>query len=70
MATVFHELSQKVFNAEQPFTLAYKAGANTLIIQAAVTDIRLSAPIEKVVKVTAHWEVPTRKRQGQCCSLP
>ncbi|WP_248674583.1 DUF3313 family protein [Shewanella colwelliana] len=47
MATAFHEMSQRVFNAEQPFTLVNKAGANTLIIQAAVTDIRLSAPIEK-----------------------
>lgn len=46
MAAQFQLTVKDVFNSEQPFELVDKAGANTLVIEAAVTDIRLSAPIE------------------------
>lgn len=37
---------KEVFNSDQPFELVTQPGHNTLIIKVAVTDIRLSAPIE------------------------
>ncbi|MDR8523360.1 MULTISPECIES: DUF3313 family protein [Shewanella] len=46
MSAQFQTTVKDVFNSEQPFELVDKAGANTLVIEAAVTDIRLSAPIE------------------------
>ncbi|WP_100067637.1 DUF3313 family protein [Shewanella benthica] len=46
MADEFHLMIQKVFNNEQPYTLVDKPGEGTLVIEAAVTDIRLSAPRE------------------------
>ncbi|MCL1147697.1 DUF3313 family protein [Shewanella sp. 10N.261.52.F9] len=46
MAAQFQITVKDVFNSEQPFELVDKVGPNTLVIQAAVTDIRLSAPLE------------------------
>ncbi len=47
MALQFSKTVADVFNNEQPFELVTQAGPNTLIIETAVTDIRLTAPIEK-----------------------
>ncbi|MGS0675856.1 DUF3313 family protein [Shewanella sp. 125m-1] len=46
MSEQFQITVKEVFNNEQPFELVNIKGPNTLVIQAAVTDIRLSAPIE------------------------
>lgn len=37
---------KEVFNSDQPFELVTQQGPNTLVVEVAVTDIRLSAPIE------------------------
>ncbi|WP_076539259.1 DUF3313 family protein [Shewanella sp. UCD-KL21] len=47
MALQFSKTVSDVFNSEQPFELVTEKGPNTLVIETAVTDIRLSAPIEK-----------------------
>ncbi|WP_144211348.1 DUF3313 family protein [Shewanella donghaensis] len=47
MAVQFSTTVQDVFNNEQPFELVSKKGPSTLVIETAVSDIRLSAPIEK-----------------------
>ncbi|WP_192021624.1 DUF3313 family protein [Shewanella sp. WPAGA9] len=46
MAQQFSKTVQDVFNHEQPFELVTRAGPNTLVIDTAVSDIRLSAPVE------------------------
>ncbi|WP_299807566.1 DUF3313 domain-containing protein [uncultured Shewanella sp.] len=46
MSEQFSLTVKEVFNSEQPFELVAKPGPNTLVIEAAVTDIRLSAPLE------------------------
>lgn len=46
MSTEFVTIVASVFNEDQPFEIVDKAGPDTLVIQVAVTDIRLSAPIE------------------------
>ncbi|MCL1066876.1 DUF3313 domain-containing protein [Shewanella olleyana] len=46
MAVQFSQTVADVFNSEQPFELVTEKGPNTLIIETAVTDIRLSAPVE------------------------
>ncbi|WP_394204085.1 DUF3313 domain-containing protein [Shewanella waksmanii] len=46
MSAQFAVTVDDVFNAEQPFELVTEKGPNTLVIEAAVTDIRLTAPIE------------------------
>ncbi|MGS0683443.1 DUF3313 family protein [Shewanella sp. 125m-7] len=46
MSEQFQVTVKEVFNSEQPFELVDKRGPNTLVIEAAVTDIRLSAPLE------------------------
>ncbi|GIU08478.1 MULTISPECIES: DUF3313 domain-containing protein [unclassified Shewanella] len=46
MSEQFSLTVKEVFNAEQPFELVAQPEPNTLVIEAAVTDIRLSAPLE------------------------
>ncbi|WP_153916101.1 DUF3313 family protein [Shewanella sp. TC10] len=46
MALQFSQTVADVFNSEQPFELVTDKGPNTLVIETAVTDIRLSAPVE------------------------
>jgi len=46
LAETFNAVANDVFNAEQPYTLVGTPDANTLIVEVAVTDIRLSAPVE------------------------
>lgn len=46
MSTEFSVIVASVFNEDQPFELVDKAGPSTLVIEVAVTDIRLSAPVE------------------------
>lgn len=46
MADEFHKMTLSVFNQDQPFILVNEAGEGTLVIEAAVTDIRLTAPRE------------------------
>ncbi|QQX78757.1 DUF3313 family protein [Shewanella sp. KX20019] len=45
MSTEFATIVASVFNEEQPFELVDKAGPDTLVIEVAITDIRLSAPV-------------------------
>ncbi|GIU53901.1 DUF3313 family protein [Shewanella sp. KT0246] len=46
MAVQFSKTVKDVFNSEQPFELVSSKGPNTLIVETAVSDIRLSAPVE------------------------
>lgn len=46
LAEAFNQTVSSVFNAEQPYQLVAAPDANTLIVEAYVTDIRLAAPIE------------------------
>ncbi|WP_223293023.1 MULTISPECIES: DUF3313 family protein [Shewanella] len=46
MADEFHLMTEKVFNKEQPFILVSEAEEGTLVVEVAVTDIRMTAPRE------------------------
>lgn len=46
LADAFNKVILDVFDDEQPYELVASADENTLVVQAIVTDIRLSAPVE------------------------
>lgn len=46
LATAFNTVVQDVFDSEQPYQLVTTPDENTLIVEVAITDIRLSAPVE------------------------
>ncbi|MCQ8878246.1 DUF3313 domain-containing protein [Pseudoalteromonas shioyasakiensis] len=46
LATAFNTVAKDVFDGEQPYQLVNSVDENTLIVEVAITDIRLSAPVE------------------------